>query len=212
MSYYVSIGWPEKRGQYDKPEAEQEETAGRLEEVPFGMDTLEEARAIIAMSKSPVWTIWHGEGGKWQSYREQRENEVDCSPMVKRTRELQAQERQQVVVERQAEIDRINAQPKVVTKTYAGIAVTFTREDTDEKRVRYGARVRINAGDQEVSPTSFITGSGAIQKKKWTEWWMSGRYGTPNPERERLVALAPHLKDIAAVAKRLSIGTYTEES
>lgn len=210
MKYYISIRWPEKRGQYDKPETEREYTAGPLDPLPFSVDTLEEAHAIIAMSKSPVWTIRHSEhDDMWQ-----KNTEIECSPMVKFTRELEQAERVKNDAKNQARIDRINAQPKVVTKTYAGIVVTFERNDVDGKTVSrsHDTPVRIQAGAEHFSPANYITASGAIQKKKWIMRYGRRGYETPHPERERLVALAPYLKVIQAVADSLSNGSYKEEA
>lgn len=210
MAYYVSIGRTEKRGQYDKPEAEREETAGRMESVPFGVGTIEEAHMLVSMSKSPVWIIRLTEGDDiWQS-----KGEIEASPMVIRTRELELMERQKNLDDQQAKIDRINAQPTVVTKEYAGVAVTFTREHLDPTTNKYAhargeAVVSIHVGEIDIYPGSYITADHRIQKAKWIEYY-SPNYWDKVGRGAHLVPLAPHLKEIAAVAKQLSIGTYQE--
>ena len=195
MPYYVSIGHPELSLMA------KEETASKLNPLPFGIDTLEEAHTVIAISKSPVWTIRLSEGtdDMWQE-----KDEIDCSPMVRRTRELNRLEQDKRAKNKREDIERIKSQPSIVTRIYEGITVTFTRRAMreDESIYRYAdSGVSISIGDTAIWPYRFITGDGRVQKKKWREDWDIKRAG--------LASLADHLKEIQAVAQSLGRGTFS---
>ena len=99
MKYFVSIGQAWKNWK-DELEASENFT-----QVPFPVESLQDAHLIVSLSKSPVWTILEGETeSSWDA------KEIEVSPLVKQTRERRR-------IERLALVEKINAQPKKVTKS-----------------------------------------------------------------------------------------------
>lgn len=210
MAYFVSIGQVQKRRDYGRPQEQWEDEAHDLQALPFAIDTLEQAQTIIAISKSPAWTIQQGETDGWL----RQAKEIACSSLVQRTRELDQQEREAAAAAREAQTKRINDQPREVVKVYAGIPVTFQREPPERRPGdaygRLETRVTVSALGKRFHSSDYITKSGAIQKKKWEEQYSKQPWA--ETDHSALIPLAPHLKDIQAVADSLSKGAYKEEA